>query len=132
MFSACLIIVLIAVASRDAAASRPLYEAPLLTPLVAPKALAAWQPREWAVILAPSAETTAEPDDTSHDEDTPDDVTDETDHPSHDDFHPSSWRRFFIRARDVDVRPIAASVAVKREGWTGASVSSNAQFSLDG
>ena len=36
------------------------------------------------------------------------------------------------RARDVDVRPIAASVAVKREGWTGASVSSNAQFSLDG
>ena len=78
-------------------ASRPLYEAPLLTPLVAPKALAAWQPREWAVILAPSAETRdddTETDDTSHDEDTPDDVTDETDHPSHDDFHPSSWRRF--------------------------------------
>ena len=138
MFSACLIIVLIAVASRDAAASRPLYEAPLLTPLVAPKALAAWQPREWAVVLAPSAETRdddTETDDTSHDEDTPDDVTetiDETDHRSHDDFHPSSWRRFFIRARDVDVRLIAASVAVKREGWTGASVSSNAQFSLDG
>ena len=112
MFSACLIIVLIAVASRDAAASRPLYEAPPHA-AVAPKALGPRGNLEWAVVLAPSAETRdddTETDDTSHDEDTPDDVTettDETDHRSHDDFHPSSWRRFFIRAQTPTSDPSA-------------------------
>ena len=135
-FTACLI----AVAVSRAAASRPFYEAPLLAPLVAPKTLAAWQPREWSVSVNDPENVDARDDDdefkdefNDDSDDASSDVVETTDASDHrHDRHPSSWRRFFAAARDVDVRPIAATVAAKRDGWTGASVSTTAQFSIDG
>lgn len=134
-FTACLIT--FALATSRAAASRPFYEAPLLAPLVAPKTLAAWQPREWSVSVANDPENVVARDDDEdefNDEynDVSDDASSSSDVLETTDHHPSSWRRFFAAARDVDVRPIAATVAARREGWTGASVSTTAQFSIDG
>ena len=131
-FTACLIVA--AFAASRAAASRPFYEAPLLAPLVAPKMLAAWQPREWTVSVNDPENVDARDDDDEFNDFTDDDSDDSSSDVVETtvDHHPSSWRRFFAATRDVDVRPIAATVAAKREGWSGASVSANAQFSIDG
>ena len=128
MFSACLIIVLIAVASRDAPL-RPLYEARSSTARVA----LAWQPPgNGPSSPPPSAET--RDDGGLHDEDTPDDVTettDETDHRSHDDFHPSMhWRhRFSSEAMGRPTHGVRRAVA---EDGPARPSPPTLQFSLDG
>ena len=120
-------------------AARPLrpYEAPLVAPFVAPEALIKWQPAEWSIALAPSSEDPYVPstnaDDAIVDEslDLTDESLDLTAVSRVSDGHAARlWRAFANRARDVSIEPIAAAVAIKREGWTGGSIQSSASFAV--
>jgi hypothetical protein len=113
-------------------AARPLrpYEAPLLAPFVATEALVKWQPAEWSIAFAPSSEDTHKSltaEDTVSDDSL--DLIDGSDASGGGD-HARWLRAVARRARDVSIEPIAAAVALKREGWTGASIQSSASFSL--
>ena len=113
-------------------AARPLrpYEAPLVAPFVAPEALIKWQPAEWSIALAPSSEDPYVPS-TNADDAIVDESLDLTDVSRVSDGHAARlWRAFANRARDVSIEPIAAAVAIKREGWTGGSIQSSASFAV--
>jgi len=114
-------------------AARPFYEAPLLQPLLAPETLIKWQPAEWSIALAPSSEDPYDPS-TNVDDAIVDESLDLID-VSHADVsrgHAAArlWHAFANRARDVSIEPIAAAVAIKREGWTGGSIQSSASFAV--
>lgn len=100
------------------------YEAPLLTPIVAPGFLESWQPTTWTVPApAPSSNDYA-------DYTTLEDDVDETDAaPSSHGFHRVDWgwwRRAYENAR---VGP--AEIIARREGWTGASVTAATTIEID-